>query len=285
MKRIDVLKDFSNLEENNKIIFENNDYANIEMNNTEILFKGKNNILYIEDGVKISNSKIVFEADNNVVYLCKSNYSYLLNLTLYRNSAFYCGEGNYFNGILNVILSERKHVFIGDNGLFSFGIWLRIADPHLIYDCNTMQRKNPSKSIFIGDHVWIGQGAMVLKGTHIGSGSIVGAMSVVSNKKIPSNTAYAGNPAKQVSENIFYDKQSVHNFTKKRTKESLKYSNDDFIYKCDEHSLSFSEIDKSLDNAKTANDKLELLHKIRNNSYKNRFATKKVKKHKKFKLF
>lgn len=80
-----------------------------------------------------------------------------------RGNTLYIGKNNYFNGKLNLILSERKHIVIGDDGLFSFGIWLRTADPHLIYSCETHERINPSKNILIGDHVWIGQGSLVLK--------------------------------------------------------------------------------------------------------------------------
>ena len=68
---------------------------------------------------------------------------------------------------MNVILSEQKHLFIGNDCLLSFGIWVRNADPHLIYDVESHKRVNPTKSIYIGDHVWIGQSAMILKGRKV----------------------------------------------------------------------------------------------------------------------
>ena len=91
----------------------------------------------------------------------------------------------YFNDVVNVILSESKNVVVGNGCLFSIGNWLRVADPHLIYNADTMKRINFSKSIYIGDHVWIGQNSLVLKGTQIGSGSIVAAGSLTT-KKMPS---------------------------------------------------------------------------------------------------
>lgn len=285
MEKLTTVNDCKRLTDN-KVVFEKNNDCDVIIENTEILFKGKNNILYIENGVKIKGSKFVFEGNNNVVYLCKSKYTYILGVTLYNSSAFYMGEGNYINGKMNIILSERKHIFIGDYGLFSFGIWMRIADPHLIYDCDTLTRKNPSKSIFIGDHVWLGQSAMILKGTQIGSGSIVGAMSVVSGKKIPSNSAFAGNPAKQVSQGVFFDQKSVHNFNKKQTKEYSKYNDKRYIYEYDKNStLDFDEIDKTLDKYKKSEEKLEFLHEIRGNTNKNRFFIKKSNNKKKFLLF
>lgn len=153
------------------------------------------NILFCEDGTDLRGSAITFNGDNALVYLSKNRHQYKLSVSMNRDNTLYVGKDNYFNGIngkLNLILSERKHIVIGDDGLFSFGIWLRTADPHLIYDCETHERINPSKNILIGDHVWIGQGSLVLKGSTISSGSIIGANSTVSGKLIPSNQSWAG---------------------------------------------------------------------------------------------
>lgn len=140
------------------------------------------NILFCEDGTDLRGSTITFNGDNALVYLSKNRHQYKLSVSMNRDNTLYIGKDNYFNGKLNLILSERKHIVIGDDGLFSFGIWLRTADPHLIYDCETHERINPSKNILIGDHVWIGQGSLVLKGSTISSGSIIGANSTVSGK-------------------------------------------------------------------------------------------------------
>lgn len=42
------------------------------------------------------------------------------------------GKDNFIKKRMTVILSEQRHVFIGDQGMFSVGIWIRNADPHLI---------------------------------------------------------------------------------------------------------------------------------------------------------
>ena len=83
----------------------------------------------------------------------------------------------------------RKNIIIGDNCMISFGSWIRNTDPHLVYDSSTYCRINPSKSVLIGDHVWIGQSCIILKGTVVGSGAILGAGSVVSGKKFLPITA------------------------------------------------------------------------------------------------
>lgn len=116
-------------------------------------------------------------------------FKYHLNLTIYNNSLIYIGRDNYFNGSLNIIAGEEKDIIIGDNCMISFGSWIRNTDPHLVYDSSTYCRINPSKSVLIGDHVWIGQSCIILKGTVVGSGSILGAGSVVSGKKFLPITA------------------------------------------------------------------------------------------------
>ena len=140
------------------------------------------------------------------------------------------GKDNYINGRLSVILSEQKHVIFGSECAISFGVWVRTADPHLVYDAETKQRLNPSKSVFVGDHVWIGQSVMLLKGTQISSGSIIGAGSVVAGKRIPANTAWAGNPARQVKEGIFWSGQCVHRWRDKETEEFQSMRTDKYIF-------------------------------------------------------
>lgn len=260
--------------EQNRVIAE--DGTKVSFAETQVIFKGKNNILYLEKGVSLQNSRIVFEGDQSVVYLGSSCHNYFLNLTLYHQSAFYMGKNNYMNGKLNAILSERKHILIGDRCLFSFGIWMRLADPHLIYDCGTKRRLNPSRSIFVGDHVWLGQNAMFLKGTQIGSGSIVGAMSVVAGKKIPSNTSWAGNPARQVGKRVFFTSACVHGFSQEATKQSNTYVGDEYVYQWKKgKSIDFDELDSDLSLCCGAQERLEYLRRrVSCEKEKNRFAVR-----------
>lgn len=195
------------------------------MKNSEIIFSGSGNTLFCEEGVNLVNCKLCFNANNSLIYLSENSREYHLSVTVHNNCVFYMGKNNYINDTLHVILSESKHCFIGDNCLFSFGIWIRNADPHLIYNCEDDCRVNLSKSVFIGDHVWIGQSAMILKGTEIDSGSIIGAMSLVSGKKIPHNQIWAGNPCSFIKKGIFWDFACVHRWKKEQTKNSHHYKN------------------------------------------------------------
>ena len=278
---MEEIKDFNQTAKDNKIIVDST--KSTLDSNSVIKFNGKNNILVIEDGVKLVNSRISFGGDNAVVYLSRNKYIYYLDINAYSNTCVFIGKDNFFNGRLSLIASERKNIIIGDNGLISFGIFVRTADPHLIYSCETKQRINKSKSVLIGDHVWLGQGALILKGTKIGSGSILGGGAVVSNKSVFSNASAVGNPEKIVENNIFFSKDSVHNFNKNQTEEFSVMQSDEWIYSYDNSQKSFSETDNLLSSKENSKDKLNIIKKnIVNNTSKNRFFIAEPKKKKFF---
>lgn len=237
---------------NNKILGNNP-----TINSSIINFKGKNNILFCEENVILYNSTLNFNGNNSIIYLSSNKHKYILNIDIYNNSILFLDENNYMNGKLNIILSEMKNVIIGKDCLFSFGIYMRLADPHLIYDIETKTRKNLSKSIFIGDHVWIGKNSMILKGTHIGSGSIIGAMSVVSNKQIASNTIWGGNPAKELKRNVFFLGDCVHRYTEKETNEKMLCNSDKYIYKENGEIQDFNKIDEKINSIQSIEEKID----------------------------
>lgn len=243
------------------------------MSNSIIQFNGSNNILFCEKGVRLSNCSISFFGNDSVVFLSESWAEYKLNVSVWHKSVFFSGRHNYFNNTLNAILSERKHIFIGNECLFSLGVFMRLADPHLIYDVSSKQRINPSQSIFIGDHVWVGQEAKILKGTHIHSGSIVGAGSVVAGKIIDSNTSWGGNPAQELRKNIFWTGECVHGWTEEQSQKSQTREDDIYIYRNNtEEYLPFEELDRHLTKAANADLRYEYLYTLIKDTTKNRFA-------------
>lgn len=242
--------------------------------NSQININGKNNTLVCEDNVNLWNSRIDFNGDNSILYLSRNTFDYAVNISINGNNICFIGRNNFFNGMTTIVLSESKNVIIGDDCLFSYEISIRVADVHLIYHTKTKKRLNPSRSIYIGDHVWLGQNAMILKGTKIGSGAIIGANSVLSNKIVPSNTTFAGSPARLTKEDTFWLGYSVHPWDKKTTEEYYKYDSENFVYSPDNNSLNFEKIESDLNNMQNHE---EILFYIASNFHeigKNRFSFK-----------
>ena len=244
-----------------------------QMENSSIEFKGTGNILFCEKNVRLKNSKLVFNGSNAVMALGGSRHFYIANITVNNNCSALLGRNIYFNGVLNATASEERSIVIGDECLVSFGVWMRTADPHLVYDASSHERINPSKDVIIGDHVWIGQNALILKGSMIGSGSIIGGMAVVSGKRIGSNSSWAGNPAKLISSGLFWERSCVHTWQAKETEAHSTYPSDEFLFSPDESTLSARELSARLHDHATSQEKLDYWLSISyDNAPHNRFA-------------
>lgn len=97
-------------------------------------------------------------------------------------------------------IEAMDEVIIGDDVLMASRIYIGDAS-HGVYsgseqtspDMPPNSRKITTKSINIGNRVWIGNGVSVLPGIHIGEGAIIGAGSIVTHD-IPPKTIAVGNP-------------------------------------------------------------------------------------------
>ena len=251
--------------------------GNFDFVNSKVTFKGNDNVLISSnletpEKIRLINTEITFNNDNSVVFLSPSDKGYSIGLAIHNNCFCYIGANNYFNGKLNLQCSEQCNIFIADDCLFSFGVWLRTSDVHLIYDLNSHRRINCSKSIFIGEHVWVGQDARIWKGTHIGSGAILGASSFSAGKRIPSNTAWGGNPARLIKKGVFFLGNSSHLFTDEETEKWSQCLNDKYIYTFDKNeTLDFFELEQKVKSFITARDRAEFLLNFSRSKSKNRF--------------
>lgn len=265
-QKITSIEEFSTIE-NNTIIGKP-----FKMDQSVLEFQGTGNLLFFDEGLSLDNTSLRFLGNNSVIFLCSNKHVTRVKLDIFSNSVFYLGRDANTTRPIHVIVSERKHIIIGDDCLFSRDVWFRNADPHLIYDNNTMKRTNSTKSIFLGDHVWIGQNVLISKGTKIGSGSVVGGWSMTAGKKIASNCISGGSPVKIVKRDVFWRKPSVHSYNVKQTKKSKIYEGREFIFEMDDNQLAFDLIEKEIDAIKTAQERLVYLqNKIYRNREKNRF--------------
>ncbi|MGN0355109.1 MAG: acyltransferase [Muricoprocola sp.] len=288
MLEITTREQLENMEESNQILGKAP-----EMVRSRILFDGEDNILYCGENVQLVDSVLEFRGSHSIIFLEENKFPYGLNLVIQKDCAFYMGKDNYINGNMHIILAENQNCVIGAQNNFSLQVWMRTADAHLLYDVETKKRMNASKSIFIGDHVWVGQSCFLLKGTQIDSGSVIGAMSVVANKKISCNTAWAGNPCREVRKGVFWDGDCTNRWGKKRSDLSMDYEAylgnyraeqpvDKWIYTYQsQECIEYETIDQELKKRSTAKKKYEYLMQLRENGNKNRFVHKREEERKK----
>ncbi|WP_051604785.1 acyltransferase [Helicobacter rodentium] len=242
-----------------------------QQRNHKIEFLGSNNILYFAGASQ--NTQIIFRGNNGLVFI-GNNTRVTGKIEIATNGVCYIGDDSTFNGV-GFRVFEGKNIVVGNDCMFSWSIWLGTCDHHLIFDSQSFQRVNFSKSIYIGDHVWCGQESAILKGAFIPSGSIIGAKSIVSGIK-ESNAIYAGNPAQCLKKHKFWlrDDPSAGNWTKEQTAlHSQKETNDfQYIYQ-KEKFLSPKALETKLESLENASEKLEFLYDfVYCNRSKNRFA-------------
>jgi acetyltransferase-like isoleucine patch superfamily enzyme len=243
-----------------------------ELINSKIVFSGVDNIFICEKGVTLKNSTIEFKANNSIIYLSSSHFPYLVTIVTHSHSTCYIGKNNYINDTLILVLSEEKNIMIGHDCCISLGIWMRNADPHLVFSEKDNGRINHSRSIYIGDHVWLGQNSMILKGSTIHSGSIIGAMSLVAGKKVPSNACWGGNPVVKIKDEIFWSEECVHHWTETMTQEHSHCHHDLYRFEKSGQIIDIDKFEQQLHSAPKATDRVKfLLNSLLKNNDKNRF--------------
>lgn len=89
---------------------------------------------------------------------------------------------------------EGAKVILGNYVTLSYGVKI-ITGGLIIGSDGVIKMEHKSKTITLGDFVWIGSGAIILPGVKIGQRAIVAAGSVVT-KDVAANTIVGGNPAK-----------------------------------------------------------------------------------------
>lgn len=154
---------------------------------------------------------ICFVVFHKICYQERINMHYLnsikgkCKISLQKNSKFYvgdflmidspfyvkCGEnailkiGNHCFFNHNVSITSNKSIKIGNECFFANNIVV-VDHDHLITEKFNYGTQFKTKSIEIGNNVWIGANVTILKGTKIGDGSVIAAGAVV-NRNVPSH--------------------------------------------------------------------------------------------------
>ncbi|WP_139820684.1 acyltransferase [Krasilnikoviella flava] len=237
---------------------------------SSVTFDGTGNVLVVEDGARLRNTRLRFMGNGSVVYLRRSARFTEVIATVFHESVLYLGPGCSFTSPARFLPTERKHVIVGADAMFSSRVTFRTADPHLVYSVHDHRRVNASRSVWIGDHVWLGEDSLFLKGARVGSGSILGARAVVT-KQVPSNASAGGVPAKVIGTDVFWTRPSVHGWTQEQTDRGASFDGDDFVYARDDDVVDAEALEKELDQATSAAERRAWCERLDALTGKNRF--------------
>jgi hypothetical protein len=111
------------------------------------------------------------------------------------NETVFWGSNSSAVSLSIEMAGQDTSLMVGDDCMFSSGIWLRNFDMHTIFDLATDETLNrPRPLIKIDRHVWFGADASLL-GANVGYGSIVAARALVTSD-VPPISLVGGVPAR-----------------------------------------------------------------------------------------
>ena len=173
---------------------------NSYMSRLNIQLEGENNQI-INEGSTLIRGELRVHGNNNTIFIKKN--CYLANIRIVvrgNNCRVVIGNDVTCGSAFVACMGEANEIIIGDDCMLSENVDIWSTDSHAIYDCN-QNIINPSKPIYIGDHVWVGKGSSILKGVSIGDGAIIGMKSMVT-KDIERNSMNVGIPTKTLRTDI-----------------------------------------------------------------------------------
>lgn len=166
---------------------------------------GQENVISIGEGSQVD--RIIINGHRNSIKIgarCKIAGQIVIKCS---DGLVEIGDFTTSMGVM-IHMHEASSIVIGQDCMFSGGIWLDTSDNHSIIDVKTGRRINPCKPIEIGDHVWVGRMVTILKGAVIGKDCIIGAGSLVKGS-IPPNSIAAGSPAQVVRSGVTWDRRRL----------------------------------------------------------------------------
>lgn len=144
-------------------------------------------------------SRCIWQVSGTVVFKGRTLIGHGSKISVGETGTLIIGENFKITAETAIVVHDK--IEFGKNCLLSWDILIMDTDFHSIID-QTGNKGSKSKSIIIGNHVWIGSRTTILKGTEIADNCIIGANSVLNKKNEMPNAIYAGSPAKLVKQNI-----------------------------------------------------------------------------------
>lgn len=163
----------------------------------KISIGGDNCTIVIDEGIEIVNTLEIRIGQKEIAS------------RMVKNSGVYISKGCHFEQTEMVIGNSNAKIEIGENCMFSSGVFLYHTDGHPVFDFKTKRIINKVHNMKIGDHCWLGLNSTILKNVEIANDCIIGLGSMVTKSFANPHSAIAGNPARIVKENISWAKDAA----------------------------------------------------------------------------
>ncbi|MCL2481867.1 MAG: hypothetical protein FWF43_00320 [Propionibacteriaceae bacterium] len=264
-EKVRSIKDMKRLSKN-RIIGE------ILLDDSVIEFQGEGNTLIAlppagrgvasEWNTTLRSASIKFLGNQSIVMLAPSKWAYCIDVRIFSECSLCCGD-NFFNprgGAMSFTVGEHSNVLMGSGGRVASRVQLVTSDQHPLYDMTSMTRINPSRSVLVGDKVWLGKDSLIMKGTQLGTGSTVAARALVAGKRVPSYSLWGGVPAQQLREHVFSLGLYVDSLTPQETERvATQDSNYVFSKFHEQRTLNFDEVDGQIRSLTDIDEKISFL--------------------------
>lgn len=202
---------YENLEGTIDIIKEGGSIEGFIIDGISINIYGDSNIVYIKQPNFFRHCKIEIKSSFNYIKIGKSKRLVTFSASIHAGDHQHLCIGDNFSsgGTTFIMIEPCSEIIIGNDCMFSADIVFMNGDAHCILNQDS-QVVNWAKGITLYDHIWVGRGARILKNTELQEGSIVAAYSVCSKKFTDKNIAIAGNPAKKIKSDLFWDRKGLY---------------------------------------------------------------------------
>ncbi|WP_113607784.1 acyltransferase [Glutamicibacter soli] len=184
-------------------------YDGPRIEGVQVHFRGENNRLVLDRGVKITSGSIFrFDCNNAVVRIGKGLHGLHAFMRLGEDASIEIGDNVTSTTRVMFCAVEGSRISLGNDVMISGDVQIRTDDEHPIFDVVSGSRVNPARPVVIGDHVWLGWGVRVLGGTSVGPGSVVGASALVKGS-FTNNCIVAGVPARVIRHDIAWERDHL----------------------------------------------------------------------------
>ncbi len=175
---------------------------------SRIQINGSDNQVQVETGAVLKKARLFIQGNHNKIIIDSNAYLEGADIHIEDNNcSIEIGECSFIGASHLACTEDGRSIMIGKDCMLSSNINIRTGDSHSILD-REGKRINPAESVKIGDHCWIGEGAKIMKGVTLQKDTIVASGSIVTHS-FPSNVILAGNPAKPIKENVFWDERRL----------------------------------------------------------------------------